>query len=142
MIGARRERDPLSDDLAALDDLQEEVRRPIRRPTALIVPILITMIVMTGGVTIAWYSYNAGVKEGSEGAAPLLPSDDLSTLQYLQGAVRGGAADTTHPSRIDGCQVPFARLQVPLAAVLDQSLHEIHDLRPASGGLRHRELAR
>ena len=72
MIGARRERDPLSDDLAALDDLQEEVRRPIRRPTALIVPILITMIVMTGGVTIAWYSYNAGVKEGSEGAAPLL----------------------------------------------------------------------
>jgi len=72
MIGGRRERDPLSDELAALDDLQDEVRRPIRRPTALIVPILITMIVMTGGVTIAWYSYNAGVKEGSEGAAPLL----------------------------------------------------------------------
>lgn len=72
MIGGRRERDPLSDDLAALDDLQEEAKRPVRRPTALIVPILITMIVMTGGVTIAWYSYNAGVKEGSEGAAPLL----------------------------------------------------------------------
>jgi SPOR domain len=72
MIGSRRERDPLSDELAALDDLQNEVRRPIRRPTALIVPILITMIVMTGGVTIAWYSYHAGVKEGSEGAAPLL----------------------------------------------------------------------
>lgn len=75
MIGGRRERDPLSDDLAALDDLQEEARRPVRRPTALIVPILITMIVMTGGVTIAWYSYTAGVKEGSEGAAPLLKPD-------------------------------------------------------------------
>lgn len=75
MIGGRRERDPLSDDLAALDDLQDEAQRPIRRPTALIVPILITMIVMTGGVTIAWYSYNAGVKEGSEGAAPLLKPD-------------------------------------------------------------------
>jgi cell division protein FtsN len=75
MIGGRRERDPLSDDLAALDELQDEVSRPPRRPTTLIVPILITMIVMTGGVTIAWYSYNAGVKEGSEGAAPLLKPD-------------------------------------------------------------------
>jgi len=27
---------------------------------------------MTGGGTIAWYSYHAGIKEGSEGAAPLL----------------------------------------------------------------------
>jgi hypothetical protein len=64
--------DPLRDDFTALDDLEREVHRPIRRPTSLIVPILITMIVMTGGVTIAWYSYNAGIKEGSESAAPLL----------------------------------------------------------------------
>ena len=64
--------DPLRDDFTALDDLEREVHRPVRRPTSLIVPILITMIVMTGGVTIAWYSYNAGIKEGSESAAPLL----------------------------------------------------------------------
>jgi hypothetical protein len=69
MIGRR---DPLRDELSALDELDQEARRPVRRPTSLIIPILITMIVMTGGVTIAWYSYNAGVKEGSEGAAPLL----------------------------------------------------------------------
>jgi cell division protein FtsN len=76
----------LSDDLAALDDLQDEVRRPTRRPTALIVPILITMIVMTGGVTIAWYSYNAGVKEGSEGAAPLLkPSGPMKVAPENPG---------------------------------------------------------
>lgn len=89
MIGGRRERDPLSDDLAALDDLQDEVRRPPRRPTSLIVPILITMIVMTGGVTIAWYSYNAGVKEGSEGAAPLLkPSGPMKVAPENPGGAR------------------------------------------------------
>jgi SPOR domain len=89
MIGGRRERDPLSDELAALDDLQDEVRRPIRRPTALIVPILITMIVMTGGVTIAWYSYNAGVKEGSEGAAPLLkPSGPMKVAPDNPGGTQ------------------------------------------------------
>jgi cell division septation protein DedD len=86
MIGGRRERDPLSEDMAALDDLQAEARRPVRRPTALIVPILITMIVMTGGVTIAWYSYNAGVKEGSEGAAPLLkPSGPMKVAPDSPG---------------------------------------------------------
>ena len=69
MIGRR---DPLRAELSALDELEQEVHRPVRRPTSLIVPILVTMIVMTGGVTIAWYSYHAGVKEGSEGAAPLL----------------------------------------------------------------------
>lgn len=69
MIGRR---DPMRDDLTALDELERDVHRPVRRPASLIVPILIMMIVMTGGVTIAWYSYNAGVKEGSEGSAPLL----------------------------------------------------------------------
>jgi cell division septation protein DedD len=96
MIGSRRERDPLSDDLAALDDLQDEVRRPIRRPTALIVPILITMIVMTGGVTIAWYSYNAGVKEGSEGAAPLLkPSGPMKVAPDNPGGTQIPHKDIT-----------------------------------------------
>ena len=70
MIGRREP--TMRDDLSALDELERDVHRPVRRPTSLIVPILIMMIVMTGGVTIAWYSYNAGVKEGSEGAAPLL----------------------------------------------------------------------
>ena len=89
MIGGRRDRDPLSDDLSALDDLQEEVRRPVRRPTTLIVPILITMIVMTGGVTIAWYSYTAGVKEGSEGAAPLLkPSGPMKVAPENPGGTQ------------------------------------------------------
>jgi cell division septation protein DedD len=69
MIGRR---DSLREELSALDELDQEARRPVRRPSSLIVPILITMIVMTGSVTVAWYSYNAGVKEGSEGAAPLL----------------------------------------------------------------------
>jgi len=97
MIGARRERDPLSDDLAALDDLQDEVSRPPRRPTSLIVPILITMIVMTGGVTIAWYSYNAGVKEGSEGAAPLLkPSGPMKVA----------------PDNPGGTQIPHKKLTI------------------------------
>ena len=90
MIGRGRERDPISDDdLAALDDLQDEVRSPPRRPTALIVPVLITMIVMAGGMTIAWYSYNAGVKEGSEGAAPLLkPSGPMKVAPDNPGGTQ------------------------------------------------------
>jgi septal ring-binding cell division protein DamX len=81
--------DPLRDDFTALDELEREVHRPVRRPASLIVPILITMIVMTGGVTIAWYSYNAGIKEGSESAAPLLkPSGPMKVAPENPGGTK------------------------------------------------------
>ena len=86
MIGRR---DSLRDEFSALDELERDVHRQVRRPTSLIVPILITLIVMTGGVTIAWYSYNAGVKEGSEGAAPLLkPAGPMKVAPENPGGAR------------------------------------------------------
>ena len=60
MIGGRRERDPLSDDLAALDDLQDEVSRPPRRPTSLIVPILIHDGVHGGAIEACRHASVAG----------------------------------------------------------------------------------
>ena len=41
-----RRADPLSDELTALDELEDEIRRPKRKHLSLIVPILITMIVV------------------------------------------------------------------------------------------------
>ena len=79
-----RRADPLSDDLHALDELEDEFQRPKRRSMSPIVPLLITLIVMTGGATIAWYSYTAGIKEGSEGAAPLLkPEGPMKAVTVL-----------------------------------------------------------
>ncbi len=71
----RLRKDPLADELAALDELDDEVRRPAPKRGALLLPILVMMIVTTGAATIAWYSYTTGLKEGSEGAAPLLKPD-------------------------------------------------------------------
>lgn len=106
MIGRR---DPLRDDLTALDDLERDVHRPVRRPASLIVPILIMMIVMTGGVTIAWYSYNAGVKEGSEGSAPLLkPAGPMKVA----------------PENPGGAKIPHQEMTVY------QSLNEISEPNP------------
>ncbi len=68
----RLRKDPLADELAALDELDDEVRRPAPKRGGLVLPILVMMIVTTGAATIAWYSYTTGLKEGSEGAAPLL----------------------------------------------------------------------
>jgi hypothetical protein len=112
MIGRR---DTLREELSALDELDQEARRPVRRPSSLIVPILITVIVMTGSVTVAWYSYNAGVKEGSEGAAPLLkpagpmkvapdnpgganiPHQEMSVYQSLNEKTEGGPVERILP---------------------------------------------
>ncbi len=71
----RLRKDPLADELAALDELDDEVRRPAPKRGSLVLPILVMMIVTTGAATIAWYSYTTGLKEGSEGAAPLLKPD-------------------------------------------------------------------
>lgn len=71
----RLRKDPLADELAALDELDDEDRRPAPKRGALLLPILVMMIVTTGAATIAWYSYTTGLKEGSEGAAPLLKPD-------------------------------------------------------------------
>ncbi len=123
MIGRR---DPLRAELSALDELEQEVHRPVRRPTSLIVPILVTMIVMTGGVTIAWYSYHAGVKEGSEGAAPLLkpngpmkvapdnpgganiPNQNMTVYQSLN--------ENSQPAKVERILPPPERPMTPPAA--------------------------
>jgi len=62
----------MSDELAALDELERDIRQPPKRKTMIVLPILVTLIVSVGATAIAWYSYNTGVREGSEGAAPLL----------------------------------------------------------------------
>ena len=71
----RLRKDPLADELAALDELEDEIRRPRPKRGSIVLPILTMMIVAAGGSTIAWYSYTAGLKEGSESAAPLLKPD-------------------------------------------------------------------
>lgn len=98
-----RRSDPLNDELTALDELEDEIRRPKRRSLSLIVPLLITMIVMTGGVTIAWYSYTAGIKEGSEGAAPLLkPKGPMKVAPENPGGLAIPHQDKTVFNAIDG----------------------------------------
>lgn len=82
----RRRNDPMADELAALDELEDEIRRQPKRQGSLLVPVLITCVVMTGAATIAWYSYTAGVKEGSEEAAPLLkPSGPMKVAPANPG---------------------------------------------------------
>lgn len=98
-----RRSDPLNDELTALDELEDEIRRPKKRSMSLIVPLLITMIVMTGGVTIAWYSYTAGIKEGSEGAAPLLkPKGPMKVAPENPGGLAIPHQDKTVFNAIDG----------------------------------------
>ncbi len=98
-----RRSDPLNDELTALDELEDEIRRPKKRSLSLIVPLLITMIVMTGGVTIAWYSYTAGIKEGSEGAAPLLkPKGPMKVAPENPGGLAIPHQDKTVFNAIDG----------------------------------------
>jgi hypothetical protein len=98
-----RRSDPLNDELTALDELEDEIRRPKKRSWSLIVPLLITMIVMTGGVTIAWYSYTAGIKEGSEGAAPLLkPKGPMKVAPANPGGLAIPHQDKTVFNSIDG----------------------------------------
>lgn len=98
-----RRSDPLNDELTALDELEDEIRRPKKRSLSLIVPLLITMIVMTGGVTIAWYSYTAGIKEGSEGAAPLLkPKGPMKVAPENPGGLSIPHQDKTVFNAIDG----------------------------------------
>ncbi len=98
-----RRSDPLNDELTALDELEDEIRRPKKRSLSLIVPLLITMIVMTGGVTIAWYSYTAGIKEGSEGAAPLLkPEGPMKVAPANPGGLAIPHQDKTVFNAIDG----------------------------------------
>jgi len=98
-----RRSDPLNDELTALDELEDEIRRPKKRSLSLIVPLLITMIVMTGGVTIAWYSYTAGIKEGSEGAAPLLkPKGPMKVAPANPGGLAIPHQDKTVFNAIDG----------------------------------------
>lgn len=95
--------DPLNDELTALDELEDEIRRPKKRSLSLIVPLLITMIVMTGGVTVAWYSYTAGIKEGSEGAAPLLkPKGPMKVAPANPGGLAIPHQDKTVFNSIDG----------------------------------------
>lgn len=62
----------ISDELAALDQLERDIRRPPKRKFMVILPVFLTLIVATGATAIAWYSYTTGIREGSEGAAPLL----------------------------------------------------------------------
>jgi SPOR domain len=98
-----RRSDPLNDELTALDELEDEIRRPKKRSWSLIVPLLITMIVMTGSVTIAWYSYTAGIKEGSEGAAPLLkPKGPMKVAPANPGGLAIPHQDKTVFNSIDG----------------------------------------
>jgi hypothetical protein len=146
MIGRR---DPLRDELSALDELEQEARRPIRRPTSLIVPILVTMIVMTGGVTIAWYSYHAGVKEGSEGAAPLLkprgpmkvapdnagganiPHQEMTVYQSLNEKGEGNPVERILPPLERPLTPPAAApAQAPAAAPVENSRMRSADTAP------------
>ncbi len=62
----------MSDELDALDELERDLRAPRKRKLSIVLPILVTLIVSAGATVIAWYSYNTGVREGSEVAAPLL----------------------------------------------------------------------
>ena len=71
----RLRKDPMAEELAALDELDDAVRRPAPKRGSVVLPVLVMMIVTTGAATIAWYSYTTGLKEGSEGAAPLLKPD-------------------------------------------------------------------
>ena len=101
----RRRTDPMAEELAALDELEVEVRRapPSSRNMSLIVPILITLVVMTGAVTIAWYSYTAGVKEGSEDAAPLLrPKGPMKVAPANPGGLNIPHQEKTVFNAIDG----------------------------------------
>ena len=99
----RRRNDPMAEELAALDELEVEVRRTPSRHTSLIVPILITLVVMTGAVTIAWYSYTAGIKEGSEEAAPLLkPSGPMKVAPASPGGLTIPHQEKTVFDAIDG----------------------------------------
>lgn len=98
-----RRSDPLAEEMSALDELEDELRRPKRRQGPPIVPLLITAIVMTGAMTIAWYSYNAGVKEGSEGAAPLLkPSGPMKVAPASPGGLDIPHREKTVYNAIDG----------------------------------------
>ena len=101
----RRRTDPMAEELAALDELEVEVRRApsSSRNMSLIVPILITLVVMTGAVTIAWYSYTAGVKEGSEEAAPLLrPKGPMKVAPANPGGLNIPHQEKTVFNAIDG----------------------------------------
>ena len=101
----RRRTDPMAEELAALDELEVEVRRApsSSRNMSLIVPILITLVVMTGAVTIAWYSYTAGVKEGSEEAAPLLrPQGPMKVAPANPGGLNIPHQEKTVFNAIDG----------------------------------------
>ena len=113
MMGRREP--TMRDDFSALDELEQDVHRPVRRPTSLIVPILITMIVMTGGVTIAWYSYNAGVKEGSEGAAPLLkPAGPMKVAPENPGGAKIPHQEmTVYQSLNEKAEGPVERILPP-----------------------------
>lgn len=62
----------ISDELAGPDEFERDIRQPPKRKMMIVLPILVTLIVSAGATAIAWYSYNTGVREGSEGAAPLL----------------------------------------------------------------------
>lgn len=94
----------MSDEIAALDELERDIRRPPKRKLMIVLPIFVTLIVTVGATAIAWYSYNTGVREGSEGAAPLLkpqgpakvtpespggrtiPHQDKTVFQAIEGA--------------------------------------------------------
>lgn len=93
----------ISDELAALDELEREIRRPPKRNLTVIVPIVVTLIVAVGATTIAWYSYTTGVREGSEGAAPLLkPQGPVKVTPETPGGLAIPHQDKTVFQAIEG----------------------------------------
>jgi cell division septation protein DedD len=93
----------ISDELAALDELEREIRRPPKRNLTVIVPIVVTLIVAVGATTIAWYSYTTGVREGSEGAAPLLkPQGPVKVTPETPGGLSIPHQDKTVFQAIEG----------------------------------------
>lgn len=152
-----RRSDPLAEEMSALDELEDELQRPKRRQGSLIVPLLITAIVMTGAMTIAWYSYNAGVKEGSEGAAPLLkpsgpmkvapaspggldiPHQEKTVYNAIDGRGRDNTAERLLPPPERPMPIPPARTAQPKAPVPPagsrvRSADRAPEVRSAPGG--------
>lgn len=93
----------MSDELDALDDLDRDLRAPRKRKVSIILPILVTLIVSAGATVIAWYSYNTGVREGSEVAAPLLkPQGPAKVTPETPGGLSIPHQDKTVFETIEG----------------------------------------